>query len=132
MKNLINEFKEFAFKGNVIDMAIGVIMGGALTGVVTAVVNMILGVISALFKIPASLNEMSATVGTVNIAYGPVISEAINFLILTSCVFALVKAINAARALKPEEEPAPEEPAPKSDEAVLLEQIVDLLKAQEK
>ena len=132
MKNLINEFKEFAFKGNVIDMAIGVIMGGALTGVVTAVVNMILGVISALFKVPASLNEMAATVGTVNIAYGPVIAEAINFFILTSCVFALVKAINAARSLKPEEEPAPEEPAPKSDEAVLLEQIVELLKAQEK
>jgi len=132
MKKLIDEFKEFAFTGNVIDMAIGVIMGGAIGGVVTAVVNMLLGIISALFKVPASLNEMTAKVGTVEIAYGPVISETINFLILTFCVFTLVKAINAARALKPAEEPEPEPEPTKSDEAVLLEEIVELLKAQEK
>ena len=57
MKNLWNEFKEFAFTGNVIDMAIGVILGGALKEVVTAVVNMVMGIISALIKIPASLDK---------------------------------------------------------------------------
>ncbi|MGX8679869.1 MAG: MscL family protein, partial [bacterium] len=65
MTKLIKEFKEFAFTGNVLDMAIGVIMGGALSGVVTAVVNMILGVISAIAKVPSSLDKMSYTIGTV-------------------------------------------------------------------
>lgn len=128
MTKLIKEFKEFAFTGNVLDMAIGVIMGGALSGVVTAVVNMILGVISAIAKVPSSLDKMSYTIGTVEIAYGPVISEFINFLILTSCVFSMVKAINAARSLAKTEEEAPAEEPAKSDEAVLLEEIRDLLK----
>lgn len=128
MTKLIKEFKEFAFTGNVLDMAIGVIMGSALSGVVTALVNMILGVISAIAKVPSSLDKMSYTIGTVEIAYGPVISEFINFLILTSCVFAIVKAINAARALAKTEEEAPAEEPAKSDEAVLLEEIRDLLK----
>ncbi|WP_276618098.1 MscL family protein [Sharpea azabuensis] len=54
MKNLWNEFKEFAFKGNVIDMAVGVILGGALKDVVTALVNMLMGVVSAVLFQPSS------------------------------------------------------------------------------
>ena len=57
MKNLWNEFKEFAFKGNVIDMAVGVILGGALKDVVTALVNMFMGVVSAIIKIPDTAKD---------------------------------------------------------------------------
>lgn len=128
MKNLWNEFKEFAFKGNVIDMAIGVILGGALSGVVKALVDMLMGILSAIIKIPASLDKATAKVGTVQIAYGAFVAQFINFIILAFCIFIMVKAINKAKnkAIKKEEVVA-EEPA-KSADIVLLEEIRDLLK----
>ncbi len=128
MKKLWNEFKEFAFRGNVLDMAVGVIIGGALTSVVTALVNMIMGIISAIVKIPASLDKATATVGTVEIAYGAFVSALINFFLLALCVFAMVKVINTAKGkMVKEKEEAPVAPA-KSNEEVLLEEIRDLLK----
>ena len=126
MKNLWNEFKEFAFKGNVIDMAVGVILGGALKDVVTALVNMLMGVVSAIIKIPASLDKATAQVGPVHIA--AFVSSFINFILLALCVFAIIKALNTAKDRFKKEE-AVEEAAPvKSDEVVLLEEIRDLLK----
>ena len=127
MKNLWNEFKEFAFKGNVIDMAVGVILGGALKDVVTALVNMFMGVVSAIIKIPASLDKATAQVGPVHIAYGAFVSSFINFILLALCVFAIIKALNTAKDRFKKEE-AVEEAAVKSDEVVLLEEIRDLLK----
>ena len=89
MKNLWKEFKEFAFTGNVIDMAVGVILGGALKDVVTALVNMLMGIISGIIKIPASLDEavfkMSiGPAGTVSVKYGAFVSSFINFLLCHS------------------------------------------------
>lgn len=133
MKNLWKEFKEFAFTGNVIDMAVGVILGGALKDVVTALVNMLMGIISGIIKIPASLDEavfkMSiGPAGTVSIKYGAFVSSFINFLLLALCIFLIVKSINKAKdKLKKEEESKPVEEA-KPDDIVLLEEIRDLLK----
>ena len=128
MKNLWNEFKEFAFTGNVIDMAVGVILGGALKDVVTALVNMFMGVVSAIIKIPASLDKATAQVGPVHIAYGAFVSSFINFLLLALCVFVIVKALNTAKSRFKNEEAAEEVAPAKSDEVVLLEEIRDLLK----
>ena len=128
MKNLWNEFKEFAFTGNVIDMAVGVILGGALKDVVTALVNMFMGVVSAIIKIPASLDKATAQVVPVHIAYGAFVSSFINFLLLALCVFVIVKALNTAKSRFKKEEAAEEVAPAKSDEVVLLEEIRDLLK----
>ena len=127
MKNLWNEFKEFAFTGNVIDMAIGVILGGALKEVVTAVVNMVMGIISAIIKIPASLDKAVAKVGTVEIAYGAVVSSLINFLLLALCIFTMIKTINTAKNKMKKAEETVAAPEAKSAEVLLLEEIRDLL-----
>lgn len=127
MKNLWNEFKEFAFTGNVIDMAIGVILGGALKEVVTAVVNMVMGIISAIIKIPASLDKAVAKVGTVEIAYGAVVSSLINFLLLALCIFVMIKTINTAKNKMKKAEETVVVPEAKSPEVLLLEEIRDLL-----
>ena len=127
MKNLWNEFKEFAFTGNVIDMAIGVILGGALKEVVTAVVNMVMGIISAIIKIPASLDKAVAKVGTVEIAYGAVVSSLINFLLLALCIFTMIKTINTAKNKMKKAEETVVTPEAKSPEVLLLEEIRDLL-----
>jgi len=131
MKGLINEFKEFAFKGSVFDMAIGVIVGGAIGPVVSAVVEMLMGIIGAFTGGTDSLSALAFTIGKVNVAYGPVLKALVDFLILMLCVFFIVKAVNKGRdAFAKKEEEKPEEPAPKPDDVVLLEEIRDLLKKQ--
>lgn len=132
MKNLWKEFKEFAFTGNVIDMAVGVILGGALKDVVTALVNMLMGVVSGIIKIPDSLDEAVfkmaiGPAGTVSIKYGAFVSAFINFLLLALCIFLIVKSINKAKdKLKKEEDDKAAETPPA--DIVLLQEIRDLLK----
>ncbi|BBH27761.1 large-conductance mechanosensitive channel [Intestinibaculum porci] len=136
MKNLWKEFKEFAFTGNVIDMAVGVILGGALKDVVTALVNMLMGIISGIIKIPASLDEAVTkipvgAVGTVSIKWGAFVASFINFVLLALCIFAMVKAINGAKnAIKLEEKKEAVEEEKASPEVELLTEIRDLLKNQ--
>lgn len=136
MKNLWQEFKEFAFTGNVIDMAVGVIMGSALKDVVTALVNMLMGIISGIIKIPASLDEAVTkipvgAVGTVSIKWGAFVASFINFILLAICIFAMVKGINSAkRAVQKEEKEEEKKEEEKSPEVVLLEEIRDLLKEE--
>ena len=83
MKKLWNEFKEFAFKGNVIDMAVGVILGTAITAVVTSLVqDIIMPVLSAIIKIPSDISELTLKINNINIKYGSFLSNLINFLIM--------------------------------------------------
>lgn len=128
MKKLWKEFKEFAFKGNVIDMAVGVILGSAITSVVTSLVqDIIMPVLSAIIKIPSDITELTLNINNIHIKYGAFLSNLINFLLMAFCIFMCIKAINKVMNFrKKEEEAAP--PAPKSDEVVLLEEIRDLLK----
>ena len=119
MKKFIKEFKEFAVKGNMIDMAIGVIIGGAFTALVTAftgnIVNPLLSLIPGIDNLDNSLKIVihEATVDAagepveeVAIKFGAFISAIITFLILALIVFLIVKAINKARTAGKKEEPA--------------------------
>ena len=134
----IKEFKEFAVKGNVMDMAVGVIIGGAFGKIVTSLVNdVLMPVVGKLtggisftdlfvtlgdgeFKTLAAAQEAGAAV----LAYGQFIQNIIDFIIIAFCIFLMIKGMNK---LKKKEEPAPEAPAGPTQEELLAE-IRDLLK----
>ena len=133
------EFKAFIMRGNVVDMAVGVIVGGAFTAIVNSLVNDILmPVIGALFgginfsNLKIVLREATETAEEAAIRYGSFIQAIVNFLLVALCVFWLVKAVNKAKdASKKKEEPAPEAPAAEpepSEEVLLLREIRDSLK----
>ena len=132
MKKFFKEFKEFAIKGNMIDMAIGVLIGGAFTALVkdftTYIVNPLIALIPGMdgldesLKVvlkPAVVDEVTKEVTTPEVAikFGAFISAIITFIILAFVVFLIVKAINKARKkaeeLKKKEEEAPKEPTTK-------------------
>lgn len=120
MKNLLKEFKDFISRGNVIDMAVGIIIGGAFTAIVTSLVNDVISPVLGLFG-SSNLSDLKwvikegvmAADGTVEggvvLAYGSFISAVINFLIMAVIVFILIKIINSVTNVfkKKEEEPAP-------------------------
>ena len=143
MKKFLNEFKKFALRGNVIDLAVGVIIGGAFTGVVNAVSDNFIKPIINIFtgevdfsQIKIALEKVhfeevdGALVDVTNYMYvGNFISSVISFLILMIVVFTMVKTVNKLRTLgKKEEEAAPAAPPAPSNEEVLLAEIRDLLK----
>ena len=105
MRNFIKEFKEFAMQGNVMDMAIGIVVGAAFTAIVTSLVNDIISPVIGLF-VRVDFTDLAATVGGVDIKYGAFIMAVINFLIVAFVLFLIVKAMNKARTLgaKPEGE----------------------------
>lgn len=108
MRNFIKEFKEFAIQGNVMDMAIGIVVGAAFTAIVTSLVNDIISPVIGLF-VRVDFTELAATVFGVDIRYGAFIMAVINFLIVAFVLFLIVKAMNKARTLgaKPEAEETP-------------------------
>lgn len=125
----ISEFKEFIMRGNVLDMAVGVVIGAAFTAIVNAIVTSIINPIIVL--ISGKTDFSNVTVGIFPI--GELISAVINFLIIAFVVFWMVKIINGAmnRFKKKEEEVEEETPEPSAEE-VLLTEIRDLLKEQNK
>ena len=139
MGKFINEFKEFAVKGNAVDMAVGVIIGGAFGKIVTSIVNdIIMPPIGYLIggvkftdlkaELPA-LNNEGVALEPVTINYGNFLQTTFDFIIIAFCVFMLVKGINSlAKKKKKEEEAAPAPPPQPSKEEVLLTEIRDLLK----
>lgn len=147
MSNFINEFKAFALKGNVMDMAVGVIIGGAFGKIVSSVVaNVIMPPIGLLVggvdftklsitlkeAVPAVVNEageeVEATKDAVLLNYGQFLQDVFDFLIIAFCIFCMVKFITKLTAKK-EEEPATPAPEPEpSAEEKLLTEIRDLLK----
>ena len=126
MKKFFQEFKEFAMRGNVLDMAVGVVVGSAFTAIVTSIVQNLLTPLLGLL-IPDSTFAEWAPGG---FGIGAVINSIITFLITAFVVFLLVKGVNKLTHLKKQEEPQePEEPkAPTTEE--LLTEIRDLLKEQ--
>ena len=139
----VKEFKEFAMKGNVMDMAVGVIIGGAFGKIVTSLVNDVLMPVVSLctggvdftnlfvklsgegdFNTLAEAQEAGASV----VAYGQFIQNIVDFLIVAFCIFLMIKGMNKLNKKKEEEPaPAPEPPAPSKEETLLTE-IRDLLK----
>lgn len=137
--SVIKEFKDFAMRGNVVDMAVGIIIGGAFGKIVSSLVNDILmpplGLVlqgknfTDLFyaldgKAYASLKE-ARDAGAPVFAYGSFFQTVLDFLIIAAAIFLVIKLMNA---LKKKEEAAPAAPPPPSEEVKLLTQIRDALK----
>ena len=142
---IVDEFKKFISRGNVVDMAVGVVVGGAFGKITTSLVNnLIMPFISWIFGTrdmtaldlvvrPEVVDEAGVvTQAAITIGFGTFIATIIDFLLIALVVFMVVKALNAAKAKfeKKEEEAPAEEPAPPapSAEEVLLTEIRDLLK----
>ena len=126
---MIKEFKEFISKGNVMDMAVGIIIGGAFTAIVSALVDSILMPIIGMISGGMSVADMSVTVGNATLGYGAFLQAIIDFLLVALVLFFIIKGLNKAKnAVAKEEEPAAEEPAPVPEDIALLTEIRDLLK----
>lgn len=123
MKNFIEEFKAFALRGNVMDMAIGVIIGGAFQAIIKSFIdNIINPLVGVAFQVDFS--TVVIHLGAVNLMIGAFISSVINFFLLAFVLFIMVKTINKLKKPEVKEEATPA----KSDEAVLLEKILEQLK----
>lgn len=132
------EFRAFIARGNVMDMAVGVIIGAAFKAIIDSLVNDILMPFVGIFVKADSFAELSVQVGGATISYGAFLSAVVNFLIMALVIFILVRSINRAHdklsAMKkaeeaPVEEPAEDVPAAPT-EAELLTQILEELKKQ--
>lgn len=142
---MFKEFKEFAIKGNMLDLAIAVVVGGAFGAIVNSLVKdiimpplgLLLGKLdfSNLFWVmkegtpagPYMTVEQAAKAGAVTLNYGPFVNTIVNFLIVASAMFAVVKSVNKLRREQPAPAPAPAEP---TKTEALLEEIRDILKAK--
>ena len=134
---IIQEFKEFAIKGNVVDMAVGIIIGGAFGKIVTSLVNdvimppigMIIGGVNftglRLVLKSASVDAAGVASPEVAINYGAFIQVLFDFIIVAFCIFMMIKGLNS---LKKKKEEAPAAPPAPTKEEVLLTEIRDLLK----
>lgn len=112
MKGFISEFKEFALRGNVMDMAIGIIIGAAFTAIVTALVDNIISPIIGMF-VKVDFNHLVATVNGVELQYGAFIMAIVNFVIVALVLFSIIKAMNKAASITKKDEEAEEEPTTK-------------------
>ena len=128
MKKFLEEFKAFAMRGNVMDLAVGVIVGGAFSSITTSLINDIIMPIVGVFVSEASFAILSVSVGVAVITYGNFIQAVLNFVILAFVVFCMVKAVN--RVARKKEAAPPPPPAPSGEEKLLAE-IRDLLKEKE-
>ena len=130
MKNFIKEFKEFALKGNVIDMAVGVIIGSAFSKIVSSLVADVFTPLIGIIIGGKQFEGLAWKIGEASINYGMFIQNVVDFFIMALCVFMFVKIISTIRTKfeKKEEVAEVAEEPKKSDEVVLLEQILEELK----
>ena len=125
---MVKEFKEFISKGNVMDMAVGIIIGGAFTAIVNSLVESILMPVIGVLSGGLSVADMSVTVGNAVIGYGAFLQAIIDFLLVALVLFSIIKALNKAKAAVIKEEPAEEAPEEVPADIALLTEIRDLLK----
>lgn len=127
-KGFFGEFKEFIARGNVMDMAVGVIIGGAFSAITTSLINDIIMPLLGILTGSISFADLSVEIGGAVVTYGNFVQAVLNFLVMAFVVFCLVKAMNSFHRKKEEvpAEPAPE-PEPSNEEKLLTE-IRDLLK----
>jgi large conductance mechanosensitive channel len=130
--SMIKEFKAFAMRGNVVDMAVGIVIGGAFGKIVSSFVadvimpplGMLLGKID-FADLAVTLKRASGDVAAVTLNYGKFVQTVVDFVIIAFAIFMVIKAMNA---LKKKEEQAPAAPAAPSKEEALLTEIRDVLK----
>lgn len=140
--SVLSEFRSFIAKGNVVDLAVGIIIGGAFTGIVNSLVNdIVMPIVGAVtgggfdfsnYFLPLSHAVTAPSLAEARkqgavFAYGSFITVLINFIILAFIIFLMVKAVNKMRV---KEEKAPSTPAPPPADVLLLTEIRDLLKAK--
>ena len=135
---MFSEFKKFIARGNVVDLAVGVIIGSAFSGIVTSLVNNIFTPIIGIIFGGVDFTGLAITIKDAEIMYGSFIQSVFDFLITAICLFIVVKIMNKLNSeahkirKDKEKEKDKEELPPKRDEIVLLEEIRDLLKDQKK
>ena len=136
-KGIVSEFKEFITRGNVMDMAVGLIIGGAFTAIVTSLVNdLLMPIIGAIFggidftslKYVIRAADEAAGIEEAAIRYGSFIQAIVNFLLIAIVIFLLVRGLNKLRRKKEEPAPAPAPDPEPSEEVKLLTEIRDALK----
>lgn len=139
MKKMLNEFKKFISKGNVVDLAVGVVIGGAFSKIVSSLVNDIIMPFIGVIIGGINFTNLSLKVGDATINYGMFIQNIIDFLIISFCIFLVVKALNTLddmtkkkiEKLKKEEKVEKKEEIV-SEEILLLREISNSLKKQNK
>jgi len=138
MKNILSEFKKFVSRGNVVDLAVGVIIGSAFSGIVTSLVNNIFTPLIGIVFGGVDFSGLSITVRDSQIMYGAFLQSVFDFLITAACLFIIVKILNRLNSdlsklsKKKKEEEVKVEVVKKSDDVLLLEEIRDLLKDSKK
>jgi len=125
---MLKEFKEFAMRGNVLDLAVAVVIGGAFGKIVTALVEQIIMPLVGVLLGGIDLTGKSFPLGDAVVGYGMFIQSIIDFVIIAFAIFVFIKLLNSFK--KKEEEETKEEAPSVSNEEALLAEIRDLLKAQ--
>lgn len=134
MKKLLSEFKDFALKGNILDLAVAVVIGAAFGAIIKSLVDDIITPLIGVLLGGKGVQEWSVTVGTAVVKYGNFIQTIVNFLIIAFSLFVVVKVFNTAKKkLNKKEEEAAAEVAETVDETkLILSEIRDILKKQSK
>lgn len=122
--SMLKEFKSFAMKGNVVDLAVGIVIGAAFGKIVSSLVADIIMPIVGLVVGGIDFTGLAVNIGEASVKYGKFIQSAVDFVIIAAAIFLVVKAINRMKR----EEAKPATPAAPPRQEVLLEQIRDLLK----
>ena len=125
MKKFIEEFRAFISRGNVLDMAVGVIIGSALTSIVTSISNDIIMPIVGIVIRGIDFTSLSVVVGGATVRYGALLQNIVNFLLIALCVFIFIKVLNKLTSFRFKTEP--EVKAKKDPSVELLKEIRDLL-----
>jgi len=126
MKKFMDEFKEFAFKGNVLDLAVGVVIGSAFTAIVTALVNFIIMPLVGILTGGTDIQNLSIEVGGAKLEYGAFLQAVVDFILIALVIFIFIKLINnAANKFKKAEEVVDEVEIPVAEQ--YLKEIRDLL-----
>ena len=128
MKSFIEEFKAFAMKGNVLDLAVAVVIGGAFGKIVSSLVADIVTPLIGLLMGGVNFSGMSYTLGDAVVTYGVFVQSVIDFIIVAFAIFMVVKGINKAQAAVVKKEEAAEAPKGPSEEVKLLMEIRDALR----
>lgn len=127
---MFKEFKTFVMRGNVMDLAVGVIIGAAFGKIVTSLVNDVLMPLLGILLGKVNFTDLTIKIGSATVKYGMFIQNIVDFLIVAFCIFLMVKVIN--KVMKKKDDDKKEEKPEKSYELKALEEIRDLLKKKNK
>lgn len=125
MKNVLKEFRDFAIKGNVLDLAVGLVIGASFGKIVSSLVGDVLMPTLGLIMGKLDFSSLALTIGESKIAYGMFIQAVVDFVIVAFCIFLVIKQVNRFKKSSP-----PPPPAAPKEEVKLLTEIRDALRAK--